>query len=70
MKHIKVLDVIGTLILLIGMIIAFSSHAFHARIGLGEETSHLSHIILGMTLVILGLGILVWNNKALKWMKK
>ena len=69
MKHIKSLDVIGTLILLIGMIIAFSSHAFHARIGLGEETSHLSHIILGMALVILGLGILVWNNKALKWMK-
>ena len=70
MKHSKLLDIIGTLTLGIGMIIAVSSHAFHARIGLGEETSHLTHIILGMALVILGLGILVWNNKALKWMKK
>ena len=69
MKHSKILDIIGTIILGIGMIIAFSSHAFHAKIWLGEETSHLSHIIWGMVLVLFGLGILVWNNKALKWMK-
>ena len=69
MKHSKILDVIGTIILAAGMLVAFSSHAFHARIGLGEETSHLSHIIYGMTAVVIGLGILIYNNKALKFQK-
>ena len=69
MKHSKVLDVIGTIILAAGMLVAFSSHAFHARIGLGEETLHLSHIIYGMISVVVGLGILIYNNKALKFQK-
>ena len=69
MKHNKVVDVIATLILLIGMLIAFSSHAFHSKLGLSEETSHLTHIIYGMIIAIVGLGILIWNNKALKFMK-
>ncbi|MBI2655498.1 hypothetical protein HYX06_03685 [Candidatus Woesearchaeota archaeon] len=62
----KLADIIGTLILFAGMLIAFSSHAFHARIGLGEETSHLKHVIYGIALVIAGLVILVYNNKALR----
>ena len=69
MKHSKLLDVIGTIILAAGMLIAFSSHAFHARIGLGEETSHLTHEVYGMISVVIGLGILIYNNKALKFQK-
>ena len=66
MRHSKIVDVIATIILGVGMLIAFSSHAFHARIGLGEETSHLKHVIYGMIIAVIGLGILIYNNKALK----
>ena len=66
MKYKKLTDIIGTLILFAGMLIAFSSHAFHARIGLGEEASHLKHVIYGITLVIAALVILVYNNNALR----
>ena len=66
MKYKNFLDFIATLILLIGMLIAFSSHAFHAKIGLNEETPHLKHVIYGMITAVIGLGILVYNNKALK----
>ena len=70
MKLNKVVDVIATIILAIGMIVAFSSHAFHARIGLSEEASHLKHVIYGMITAVIGLGILIYNNKALKiWNK-
>ena len=65
----KILDAIGTILLLTGMLIAFSSHAFHARIGLSEETSHVKHVIYGMITAVTGLGILVYNNKALKTFK-
>ena len=71
MKLQKAVDVISTIILAIGMIIAFSSHAFHSRIGLSEETSHLKHVIYGMITTVIGLGILIYNNKALKiWHRK
>ena len=66
----KIIDVIGTIILAAGMLIAFSSHAFHAGIGLGEETSHLKHVIYGIITAIIGLSILIWNNKALKPIKR
>ena len=65
----KIIDVIGTIILAAGMLISFSSHAFHARIGLSEETSHTKHVVYGMILVIVALAILIYNNKALKFQK-
>ena len=70
MKIQKAVDVISTIILAIGMLIAFSSHAFHARIGLSEETSHFKHVIYGMITAVIGLGILIYNNKALKIFNK
>ena len=71
MKYNKIFDVIGTIILAAGMLVAFSSHAFHAKIGLGEDTSHLTHVIYGMVTAVIGLSILIYNNKALKiWNKK
>ena len=66
MKHNKFVDVVGTIILAAGMLIALSSHAFHARIGLSEETSHVKHVIYGMVAAVIGLGILIYNNNALK----
>ena len=66
----KIIDVIGTIILAAGMLISFSSHAFHARIGLSEETSHVNHVVYGMTTAVIGLSILIYNNKALKPIKR
>ena len=70
MRHSRLVDVIATIILGVGMLIAFSSHASHARIGLGEETSHVKHVIYGMIIAVIGLGILIYNNKALKMWHK
>jgi len=70
MKQKKSLDAIGTILLFIGMFLAFLPHAFHARVGLGEET-HTKHIVSGLILMVLGLGILIYNNNALRiWNKK
>ena len=70
MKPNRLVDITGTIILAIGMLIAFSSHAFHAKIGLSGETSHLKHVIYGMITAVVGLGILIYNNKALKIQNK
>ena len=69
MKHNKLFDFIGTLMLLTGFFFAFLPHAVHIAVGLSGETSHIKHVIYGMILVVAALAILVYNNKALKWMK-
>lgn len=61
----KVIDVIATILLFIGMSFAFLPHAFHAKVGF-NESSHLKHVITGMFLVVAALAILVYNNNALK----
>lgn len=65
MKRKKILDVIGTILLFTGFLLAFLPHAFHSRIGLSEQT-HLKHVITGIVLVLIALGILVYNNNALR----
>lgn len=60
----KLVDVAGTILLFIGMSLAFLPHALHEKAGL-EETSHIVHVIVGIFLVLIGLGILIYNNKAL-----
>ena len=60
----KVLDVFGTMLLIIGFLLAFLPHAAHIAIGIGNETSHLKHVIYGMILVVIALLILIYNNKA------
>ena len=60
----KILDILGTALLFIGFVLAFLPHAFHAKIGLSEQT-HLKHVITGIVLVLIVLGILIYNNKAL-----
>ena len=70
MKHSKIVDVIGTILLVIGMFLAFLPHAVHIAVGLDNETSHAKHVVTGMILVVIGLGILIYNNKALKIQKK
>lgn len=69
MKREKFLDVIGTVLLGIGFFFAFLPHAFHVSAGF-DEASHLIHVVIGIGLVVIGLGVLVYNNKALKiWNK-
>ena len=61
----KFLDVIGTIILAIGMFLAFLPHAVHISVGLNNETSHAKHVIIGIVLIVIALAILVYNNDAL-----
>lgn len=70
MKHNKLLDFIGTLMLLTGFFLAFLPHAVHIAVGLDNETSHLKHVVYGIMLVVIALIILVYNNDAFKWSRK
>ena len=64
----KIIDIIGTILLFIGFLLAFLPHAFHAKIGLSEQT-HLKHVVTGIILAVAALGILIYNNNALKIQK-
>ena len=66
MKQHKIIDLIGTILLFIGFLLAFLPHAFHASIGLNDSVSHAKHVITGIALVVLALAILVYNNNALR----
>ncbi len=61
----KLIDIIGTILLFIGTLLAFLPHTLHVKAGLNENTSHIKHIIYGISLVVIALGILIFNNKAL-----
>ena len=50
----KILYYSGIVLMFAGWIIALANHAFHSRIGLGEE-NHLLHTLLGIALVIIGI---------------
>ncbi len=66
MKTRKLLDILGTVILFIGFALAFTPHAAHLALGLThDEAFHLKLVIAGMSLVVAGLGILVYGNKYL-----
>ena len=66
----KLFDVIGTVLLGVGFFFAFLPHTNHVSVGFDGETSNLTHVIIGMVLVVVGLGVLVYNNKALKMWKR
>lgn len=70
MKQKRLFDIIGTMLLFIGFFLAFLPHALHVKAGLDEGTSHLNHVITGIVLVLTALGILIYNNKALKSFNK
>ena len=70
MQHSKIVDIIGTILLVIGFFLAFLPHAVHIAVGLNDETSHVKHVVTGMILVVVALAILIYNNKALKIPKK
>lgn len=57
----RFIDIAGTAILAIGAFLAFLPHAFHAKAGLVEDT-HITHVISGVALIVLGLGILVYGT--------
>ena len=62
----KLTDITGTIILFIGFALAFLPHAAHSAIGLSDKTPHLKHVIYGIIIAVIGLAILICNNKALK----
>jgi len=59
----RIFDAIGIIILFTGFSLAFLPHVAHVAVGLGEESSHLVHVVSGISLVILALGILIYNKK-------
>lgn len=59
------IDGLGIIVMFLGFFLAFLPHAVHTSAGLDDETSHIKHVITGIILVIVSLGILVWNNNAL-----
>ena len=61
----KLLDVIGIVLFAAGVFLAFLPHAIHAAVGLAENT-HLTHEITGMVMLVIGLGVLIYNNDALR----
>ncbi len=65
-KHNKFLDIAGTILLVIGFFLAFLPHAAHIAVGLDNEISHTEHVVYGMILVVIALGILIYNNNSLK----
>ena len=70
MKENKLVDIASTIILFMGMFLAFLPHALHVKAGLDNETSHLRHVVFGFILVVIALAILIYNNKALKFQNK
>ena len=69
MKHIKFLDAVGTILLIIGMVLAFLPHAAHSALGFSEKVSHGTHVAYGVATLVVGLLILIYNNKALRFWK-
>ena len=65
----KLVDAVATILLFIGFFFAFLPHLYHTKLGLREQTPHLKYVIYGMILVVVSLGILIYNNKALKKFK-
>ena len=65
-KHNKLLDILGTLLLILGFSLAFLPHAAHISLGLKDLASHTKYVVYGILLVIIALGILIYNNNALK----
>jgi len=64
----KIFDVLGTILLAVGLFFAFLPHASHEKTGFAAET-HSTHVATGITLLLIGRGILIVNNNALKSFK-
>ncbi|MBI2546437.1 hypothetical protein HYV81_04610 [Candidatus Woesearchaeota archaeon] len=68
----RLIDTIGIILLFIGMFYAFLPHALHGVVlgSLDDESSHLKHVVVGITLVVVSLGMLVYSNRRLDDGKK
>lgn len=62
MNNKKIFDVIGTIMLVVGFFLAFLPHAAHVAAGLGDESSHLKHVMYGVIVVAAALGMLIYNK--------
>ena len=62
-------DAIGIVLLASGSFVGLSFHATHIGIH-GADHSHAQEIIVGIVLMIMGVGILILNNRTGKKMKR
>ena len=64
---------LGVALLFVGWFYALAPHAFHVQSGLGLGQEHDTHTLEGLVLVVLGLGVLIYDsrkNKASASVKK
>ncbi|MBI2545058.1 MAG: hypothetical protein HYW22_00445 [Candidatus Aenigmarchaeota archaeon] len=74
MKSHDIVNILGTIGLVIGVFFAFLPHALHsglgALIGLGD-TPHETHVVIGFVLMIISLAVLGYNNNSFTfWQRK
>ncbi|MBI2578747.1 MAG: hypothetical protein HYW26_03490 [Candidatus Aenigmarchaeota archaeon] len=69
MERKQIIDCIGTAMLFAGFLLAFLPHAAHISIGLKDE-DHTRHVMEGAAIIFVSLAVLIYNNKALEWMKE
>ena len=63
MKFSKMLYVLGTLFLFLGLLWMFLPHAIHGQVFKEEETEHLFHILEGAVISVLGLALMIRSKK-------
>jgi nitrate reductase gamma subunit len=63
MNQKKIMYWTATLILFVGMLMAFLPHAAHERLGVENGEDHIVHVINGSILIVFGLALLVINSK-------
>ncbi len=56
-------DAIGIILLAVGFFLAFLPHVAHSLVLGPESGNHLSHVIIGMLLVVIGLVVLIVCNR-------
>ena len=52
----------GVALLFAGWVFALLPHALHGQVGLKDQP-HSWHVVLGLVLVGLGIGVLVWQSR-------
>ncbi len=63
MARISPVYALGVIILFAGWFYALLPHAFHQSSGLGLGLEHTMHTEIGIALVLVGLGVLIWEKR-------
>lgn len=57
---------VGILVLFVGLLWMFLPHTAHAQILLEESGEHYIHLVEGVVITVLGIGILWWSSQSEK----